>query len=229
MRGPPIPRSLPWTSLRSTHPLRCKPLHEVEADLEEEASAFAAPARRWRRVITVRCYGHAFFEQREVVNDIRIAPLGRHPSDRSADRDDRWGEHTLPYNWQSDLHGEPIAPGSVARRTRACWRMAHHGTRGAALRGRGQPIQYDEMARAGLDSPRRDPGAGSFLLIRSVAQCHSPECAHLSRLCRRSSTSRRRARSRHRPRQASGTMRGASPTKEAKASKASPGAGDKRL
>src|SRR5438132_2470944 len=46
---------------------------------------------------------------------------------------------TFPYNWRSDLHGEPVAPGFVARRTRACWRLAHPGARGAPLCGRGQP------------------------------------------------------------------------------------------
>jgi hypothetical protein len=39
-----------------------------------------------------------------------------------------------------------------------------------------------EMARTGLDPHRRDPGAGNLLLIRGVARCDSPECAHLSRL-----------------------------------------------
>src|SRR5262245_57886521 len=127
----------------------CKALHEDVIDVIAgqlrggpgggRASPFPHQRAGGRRVTfgaTVRCYGRAFFGRTEVVNDIRIAPLGGHSSDHSADRDDRWGEHTLPYNWRSDLHGEPIAPGSVARRTRACWRLAHHGARGAALRGR---------------------------------------------------------------------------------------------
>src|SRR5262249_35833523 len=107
---------------------------------------------------------------------------------------------------RSDLYGEPTAPGSMTRRTRACWRLAHPGACGAALRGRVQSLQCHEMARAGLDSHRRDPGPGSLLPIRAVARCHCPDRAHLSRLCRRSAAGRRSAGPRRRPRQASGTM-----------------------
>src|SRR5262249_14405174 len=102
-------------------------------------------------------------------HELRIALLGRHPSDRPSDRDDRWGEHTFPSNWRSDLYGEPIASGSMARRTRACWRLAHPGSCGAALRGRVQSLQCHEMARAGLDPHRRDAGPGSLFPIRAVA------------------------------------------------------------
>src|SRR4029450_5816515 len=46
----------------------------------------------------------------------------------------------------------------VARRARDSWRRAHPGACGATLRGRGQPLQCYEMACAGLDPHRRDPG-----------------------------------------------------------------------
>src|SRR6266542_2851147 len=138
-------------------------------------------------------------------HDIRIAPLGWHSSDRSANRDDRWSEYPFASSWRPDLQGEPIAPGSLARGTRACRRLAHPGARGVALRGRGQPLQRHEMVRAGLDPHRRDTGPVSLLPIRAVAPCHDPEWDHLSRLCRRSAAGRRRARLRRRSFQAPGT------------------------
>src|SRR5262249_61320551 len=82
---------------------------------------------------------------------------------------------------RSDLYGEPTAPGSMTRRTRACWRLAHPGACGAALRGRVQSLQCHEMARAGLDSPLRDPGSGVLVPIRAVARCPCPRPAHLFR------------------------------------------------
>src|SRR5262245_66062541 len=61
------------------------------------------------------------------------------------------------------------------------------------------------MARASLDPHRRDRAPGSLLPISDIARRQDPERAHLSRLSGRRGTGHRRARARHRPRQASGT------------------------
>src|SRR5215207_1692565 len=58
-------------------------------------------------------------------HDLRITPVRRHPSDRSADRDVWWSKYTFPSDRRSAVHAELVAPGSLARRPCACWRMAH--------------------------------------------------------------------------------------------------------
>src|SRR5262249_21171579 len=68
-------------------------------------------------------------------HDLRIPPLGRHPSDRPADRDVWWSEHTFPSRRRPDLHAEPVAPGPVARRACARRCLAHPGARRAPLCG----------------------------------------------------------------------------------------------
>ena len=45
---------------------------------------------------------------------------GWHPSDSSADRDVWWSKYTFLFDRRSDLHAEPVAPGSLARRACAC-------------------------------------------------------------------------------------------------------------
>src|SRR5262245_35967526 len=196
----------------------CKPLHEDVIDViagqlrGRRGRASPSPHQRagGRRVTfgaTVRCYGRAFFERTEVVNDIRIARLLAGILLIILPTVMIGGVSILSLIICDPTYMENLLrQGSVARRTRACWRLAHHGARGAALRRRGKPVQCHEMARAGLDPDRRDPGPCSLLPIRAVARCHGPERAHLSRLCRRNTAGRRRARPRDWPHHASGTM-----------------------
>jgi hypothetical protein len=116
-------------------------------------------------------------------HDLRFAPFGRYPSDRSADRDDRWGEHTFPYN------GDPTYMENPLRQD--LWR-AGHALAGVWLILALVALRY--VDEANLSNVMKWLVRGSIpmaailvpalLLIRAVARWHSPEWAHLSRLCR---------------------------------------------
>src|SRR5258707_10786040 len=97
-------RSIADLAQRNRHIPEAK-CSDMDVGLSGESGASVAVGAKWKKY--ARGPGplarREFFETHGGSHDPRIAPLGRHPSDRPALRDGRRSEHTFPSDWRSGL------------------------------------------------------------------------------------------------------------------------------